>query len=166
MYPEDRVLVAYIPKRSDFTLIQQHHWYRIPHRSAPKGLYAEYIAFYFGRAFAAEKWAIRYYAPVLGHELVRRVDLFPDQPDHPRAEDVYYKVQVGALRQLSRPIVSLKWRRILFIHTTWDRFQDANEINDLFVEGEGYVDRKFSTLQELNSDQYHIVENEIAENED
>jgi hypothetical protein len=148
MYPEDRVLVAYVPAPADFTIIQEEGWYRIPQRHMPKGLYAEYFAFYFGRKFGADKWAIHYYAPQLGYELLSRRDLLPDQPDHPRADDYYYKVQLGPLQKLSRPIISLRWRRITFIHTTWDRFQDAQEINDLFVEGGDYVDRLYATLKE------------------
>ncbi len=148
MYPEDRVLVAYVPNPADFAILQQEGWYRIPQQYAPKGLYAEYIAFYFGRPFGAEKWSIHYYAPRLGHELVTREALFPHEPDHPRAQSLYYKVQLGPLQKLARPITSLRWRRITFIHTTWDRFQDAVEINDLFVEGDPYVDRLFATLKE------------------
>ncbi len=148
MYPEDRVLVAYVPNRVDFSLIQKEGWYRIPQRHMPKGLYAEYFAFYFGRRFGEEKWAIHYYAPQQGFELLTRRDLLPDQPDHPRADDYYYKVQLGPLQKLSRPIISLRWRRITFIHTTWDRFQDAQEINDLFVEGGQYVDRLYATLKD------------------
>lgn len=148
MYPEDRVLVAYVPRPADFTLIAEESWYRIPQRHMPKGLYAEYFAFYFGRHFGEEKWAIHYYAPQQGFELLRRRDLLPHQPDHPRADDYYYKVQLGPLQKLERPIVSLRWRRITFIHTTWDRFQDAQEINDLFVEGGEYVDRLYATLKE------------------
>ncbi|MCA9958505.1 MAG: hypothetical protein KC443_05700 [Anaerolineales bacterium] len=148
MYPEDRVLVAYVPDPADFAILQQEGWYRIPQQHAPKGLYAEYLAFYFGRRFGLEKWTISYYAPRLGHELVTRTALFPDEPDHPRAQTLYYKVQLGPLQKLPRPIISLRWRRITFIHTTWDRFQDAVEINDLFVEGDPYVDRLFATLRE------------------
>lgn len=148
MYPEDRVLVAYVPKPTDFELVQTSGWYRIPQKHAPKGLHAEYFAFYFGSHFAAEKWAIHYYAPQLGNELTTRLALFPDQPDHPRAQEMYYKVQLGPLQKLSRPIVSLRWRRVTFLHTTWDRFLDATEINDLFVDGEPYVDRLYATLKE------------------
>jgi len=148
MYPEDRVLVAYVPQPADFELIQQAGWYRIPQKHAPKGLHAEYFAFYFGRRFGAEKWAIHYYAPQVGHELTTRLALFPDQPTHPRAQEMYYKVQLGPLQKLPQPIVSLRWRRITFLHTTWDRFLDATEINDLFVDGEPYVDRIYATLKE------------------
>lgn len=148
MYPEDRVLVAYVPEPKDFRRIQKDGWYRIPVQYAPKGLYAEYIAFYFGSRFGGQKWAVHYFARNLGHELTTRRALIPSQPDHPRADDLYYKVQLGPVIHRSEPILSLRWRRITFIHTTWDRFQDAAEINDLFVEGDPYVDRLYATLKE------------------
>jgi hypothetical protein len=84
----------------------------------------------------------------MGHELTTRADLFPEEAGHPRADTLYYKVQLGPLQELTRPIVSLRWRRVTFLHTTWDRFQDATEINDLFVEGGAYVDRLYATLKE------------------
>ena len=142
------MLVAYVPRPSDFDLVRREGWYRIPQRSAPKGLHAEVIAFYFGAAFGDEKYAIHYYARNAGHELARRRDLLPDEAGHPRANDIYYKVQLGPLQRLAQPIVSLRWRRLTFVHTTWDRFQDATEINDLFIEGGPYVDRLYATLKE------------------
>lgn len=148
MNPEDRILVAIMNLPRDLTFARDQGWYRLPQKKAPKGIHAEYLAFYFGRAFGEQKWAIHYYARKLGHELVRRRELLPDEPDHRRADDLYYKVQLGPLIQLERPIVSLRWRRISFIHTTWDRFVDASEINDLFVEGEPYVDRLYYALRE------------------
>lgn len=148
MYPEDRVLVAYMPRPADFAVARDDGWYRIPERRAPKGVLSEYVAFYFGRAFGEEKWAIHYYAPRVGHELVLRRDLLPDEPDHPRANEPYYKLQLGPVQRLAQPIVSLRWRRVTFIHTTWDRFRDATEINDLFIEGGPYVDRLYATLKE------------------
>ena len=44
MYPEDRVLVAYVPSPEDFDIVRREGWYRIPQRFAPKGLHAEYLA--------------------------------------------------------------------------------------------------------------------------
>ena len=148
MYPDDRVLVAYMPDPADFDLLRREGWYRIPAKSAPKGLYAEYFAFYFGRRFGPEKWAVHYYAERLGHELVTRRELFPDQLDHPRAAEAYYKVQLGPLQKLERPIVSLRWRRVLFIHTTGDRFETAVELNDLFVSGGDLIDRLYIALKD------------------
>ena len=74
--------------------------------------------------------------------------LIPAQPDHKRANDLYYKIQLSPLILRSEPIVSLRWRRVTFIHTTWDRFQEAAEINDLLVEGDSFVDRIYATLKE------------------
>ena len=153
MYPDDRVLVVFVPTPIDFKIIQQDSWYRIPQKSAPKGFISEYFAFYFGRPFGEKKWAIHYYAPRLGYELTYRRDLFPNEQRHPRANELYYKVQLGPIVQLAQPIISLKWRRITFLHTTMDRFLDAREINDLFIEGDDYVDRKFTTLRDRDPPQ-------------
>lgn len=158
MVADDRVLVAYVPQPTDFTLIESESWYRIPYKYAPKGLFSEYIAFYFGRRFGDQKWAIHYFAENRGHELVRRIDLIPDEPEHKRAQDVYYRVQLGPLQKLERPVISLQWRRILFIHTTGDRFETAVEINDLLLDGDSLVDRKFTTLNEARPGQYQIAE--------
>ena len=162
MYSDDRVLVAYVPRPADFKLIETQSWYRIPQKTAPKGLHAEYIAFYFGRRFGEKKWAVHYFAENLGHELVRRVDLIPNEPDHPRAEEPYYKVQLGPLKSLERPIISLQWRRILFVHTTWDRFTAAAEMNDLLLEGDSLVDREFVALRENQAPNYRIADSVAA----
>jgi len=44
--------------------------------------------------------------------------------------------------------VSTNWRRITFIATTGDRFESAEEINDLF-ENESAVGRLYVTLKEM-----------------
>ena len=44
----------------------------------------------------------------------------------------YYQVVIGPLQRLPEPIVSLRWRRIVFIPTTWEKFVTAMEINDLY----------------------------------
>jgi hypothetical protein len=120
--------------------------YRIPRQHDPQSTTeAAVLAFYFIKAFGDEKWSIRWYTPLRGHELVRRRDLLPGQPDHPRADEAYYKLQLGPLMQLEMPIYSLRWRRITFIETTWDRFTAAEEINDLYASG---ADGLFVTLKD------------------
>ncbi len=145
-HPADRVLVAVMTSRRDFALARDEGWYRIPVRHAPPSTTeAAVLAFYFTKAFGDEKWAVRWYAPVRGHELVRRRDLFPDQPQHPRADEIYYRLSLGPLMALERPIPSLRWRRIAFIETSWDRFAAAQEINDLYASG---ADGLYVTLKE------------------
>lgn len=132
MDADDVVLVALINQPRDLEIVRAEHWYRIPAKHAPAHFaQARYLAFYLTRAFAENKWSICEYAPMRGHELVRRCDLFPEETDHPRADDAYYKVQLGPLIALPRPIVSRAGRRLLFIWTTGDKFLRAVEINDL-----------------------------------
>lgn len=132
MDADDVVLVALVNQPRDLDLARTERWYRIPAKHAPAHFpHARYIAFYLPRSFGACKWSIREYAPIRGHELVRRRDLFPDEADHPRADEAYYKLQLGALIALPRPIVSRAGRRLLFIWTSGDKFLRAVEINDL-----------------------------------
>lgn len=150
MHPEDRVLVAVMNRAQDLEIARDQGWYRVPEEKATPGVFFEYVAFYFTAAFAEQKYAVHYYARRLGHELVARRDLLPNEPDHPRANEAYYKLQLGPLQRREPPILSLRWRRVTFIHTTWDRFQAAEELNDLFVEGDEFVDRLYHALREVD----------------
>ena len=145
-HPADRVLVAIMNNQRDFEIARDEGWYRIPQAHAPHSTTeAAVLAFYFTKAFGDEKWSIQWYAPVRGHELSRRRDLFPSEPDHPRADEPYYKLQLGPLMSLEQPIPSLRWRRINFIETSWDRFTAAEEINDLYASG---ADGLYVTLKD------------------
>jgi hypothetical protein len=135
--PDARVLVCLINRPRDLEIARWDHWYRIPVKHAPPDYLADILAFYLSAPFGDEKWAIHEYAEVRGHELARRVDLFPAEPDHPRANELYYKMQLGPLQRLSRPIPSLKWRRIAFIQTTGDRFMNALEVSELAEDHTG-----------------------------
>jgi hypothetical protein len=150
MNPEDRVLVTVMNHRRDFEIARDQGWYRVPERMATPGVFFEYVAFYFTAAFGDDRWAVHYYARRLGHELVARRDLLPEEAGHPRAGEPYYKLQLGPLLKREPPIASLRWRRVTFIHTTWDRFQAAEELNDLFVEGDEFVDRLYHALREAD----------------
>jgi len=145
-HPEDRVLVAVMNDPRDFEIARDEGWYRIPVKHAPPSTTeAAVLAFYFTKAFGEEGWAIHWYTPILGHELALRRDLLPDEPDHPRADEPYYKLQLGPLVRLEPPIPSLRWRRITFIETSWDRFAAAREVRDLYAPG---TDGTFVILKE------------------
>jgi hypothetical protein len=134
MNPTDLVLVAVLSRPRDLEIARLLGWYRIPFATAPKTVNVEYLAFYQTSKFGAEKWAINYVAPVRGHELVTRAELLRAEPDHPRANEPYYRIQIGPLERLARPIPSRKWRRITFVYTTGERLLAAQEINDLIVQ--------------------------------
>jgi very-short-patch-repair endonuclease len=75
---------------------------------------------------------VSYYAQVQDVRQVRRVQLFPDQPRDKRSKQPYYQLLLGPLQRLPQPILSRRFRRIVFIPTTWEKFNNASEINDLF----------------------------------
>jgi hypothetical protein len=148
MHADDRVLVAVMNRPKDLEVARDQGWYRVPEKHASRGVFFEYVAFYFTAAFGEQGWAVHYYARRLGHELVTRRELLPDEPDHPRAGAQYFKLQLGPLQKREPPIVSQRWRRVTFIYTTWDRFETAQEINDLYAEGGEFVDRLYHALRE------------------
>ncbi|MDY7042049.1 MAG: hypothetical protein SVX38_14425 [Chloroflexota bacterium] len=130
------VLVAVMNNLHDFGIARDRGWYRVPVNRAPRRLGADYLAFYQTKVFGAEGWAVNYYAPVLYVRLARRRDLLPAEADHPRADDTYYKIEIGPLQRLPHPIPSLRLRRIAFICTTLRRLLNAEEINDLWLGSE------------------------------
>ncbi len=136
LFPEAMVLVAVVRTPRDWRWIQKAQAYRIPLRHAPSlAPLVDFIAFYHTAAFGAERWSIRYYAPVRGHELVRRRDLFPEEPDHPRAGEPYYLLQLGPLQPLPRPVTSRRWHRFTFLLTTGARLLQATDLSELPLEG-------------------------------
>ncbi len=153
IYPDDRVLVAVMNNLNDWQRVQDEGWYRIPVKHAPEPVpNIDIIAFYFTKVFSEDKWAIHYYAKVLGHELVTRRDLVPSESSHQRAEQWYYKVEFGPLQHKLPPIVADKRRRVTFIFTTGDRFESATEIGDL-LKDESPWGYPFVTLKEAKDDE-------------
>jgi very-short-patch-repair endonuclease len=132
--PQKRVLVALMNNPRDLKIAREQHWYRIPVKSAPRGMDAARLAFYQTSAFKEEKWAVRYFAEVQQCTIVKRKQLLPDEAQHPRAENDYYKLELGALQTLEKPIISQHGRRLVFISTTLEKFRRARELNDLFHE--------------------------------
>lgn len=127
-----RVLVAVMNNQRDFDIARDQGWYRIPYQRAPARVGADYLALYQTKVFDRERWAINYYAPIKRYRLVTRQSLLPDEPGHPRADALYYKVEIGKLRPLAKPIPSHRLRRITFIPTTLRLLLEAEEINDLW----------------------------------
>jgi hypothetical protein len=130
------ILVVVMNDPRDMEIARLLGWYRIPLRSAPKVVAVDYLAFYQTAVFGEEKWRIQYMAPVRGHELTSRAELFHDELDHPHANQEYYKIQIGTVFKLHKPILAEKWRRITFLYTTGEYLQKAVTINDLVVQSD------------------------------
>ena len=126
------VLVAIMPKPRDMDIARLLGWYRIPLKSAPKILHPDAIAFYQTSAFSKEhKSRIECFAEVSGVELTTRAELFRDEPDHPRANEEYFKIQLRGVESLPHPILADEWKRFTFFYTTGSRIMTAESIRGL-----------------------------------
>jgi very-short-patch-repair endonuclease len=159
---DKQVLVAILNDPRDLAIARDQHWYRIPVARVEKWLRRRWpphwLAFYQTKVFGQEAFGIHYYAQVLEVREVFRWQLFPS---HPRDQDSlkrYCQLIVGPLQRLSRPVLSRRWRRIVFIQTTWDKLLNASEINDLYDESP-LEDRLWAELKRigLNAERQDFV---------
>ena len=134
--PTDLILVCIMKSPRDLEIARLLGWYRIPLRTAPKVVAVDYLAFYQPSAFGERGGQIEYVAQVRGHELTTRGELLKDEADHPRANEEYFKIQLGGLEKLKEPIHSDKWKRLTFLYTTGEYLLNARLLNDLVVHAE------------------------------
>jgi very-short-patch-repair endonuclease len=134
MSQKTSVLVAILNNVPDFYRARDEGWYRLPVKSAPRLTHPDILAFYQTKIFDVDRWSISWYAEVQGVDQLTRQELLPDQPDHVRAHDQYYCLRLGPLQRKENSIPSRVFRRMTFIPTTWKKFQEAEEINDLWDE--------------------------------
>ena len=129
----ERVLVVVMNNVRDWEIVCEQGWYRIPIKRAPRRVGADYLAFYFTGVFPeSQRHHVVYYAPIRAYRLLTRAELLPDEAGHPRAQDRYFKIEIGPPERLERPIPSRKLRRITFISTNLYLLLSADEINDLW----------------------------------
>jgi very-short-patch-repair endonuclease len=159
------VLVSIMNNKHDWEIVCDRHWYRIPVRSAPnivRTLGVRYLAFYFTKVFGEQAFSVTCYANVEAITIVKRKELFPEETSDPKQEDDYYRLQIGNLHVLPKPIVSKRLRRIVFIETTSSHLLHANEINDLFHESP--IEEKFwSALkaERIDAERQYFINHEI-----
>ena len=134
--PNALILIAVLNNLRDFEIARLFGWYRIPLNYAPKVVAVDYLAFYQTAAFGDDKWCIQYIAPVQGHELTTRAELLKDEPDHPRANQAYYKIQPGPLVGLPEPVMADSWRRVTFLYMTGEYLLKTRRLKDLVIASE------------------------------
>ncbi len=126
------LLVGVINTKRDFAILREQGWYRVPTASTPRRWPPRWVAFYQTVNFGSEGSSIRYYGRVREIRRVNRQDLFPGEPQNSKSSREYWQVFLESLESRTEPIVSLRRRAIVFIPTTWAKFQSATEINDLY----------------------------------
>lgn len=134
------VLVAVVNNRADLRRAASEGWYRIPQRRAPRRVGADYLAFYQTGAFESKTEArtVSYYAAIRRYQLLSRAELLPDEADHARAEEYYFRIEIGPLMRLARPVPATTFRRLTFIHTTLERLLNAKDVKELKLEAEPF----------------------------
>jgi very-short-patch-repair endonuclease len=126
------LLVALLKTKVDFAILLDEGWYRIPAANAPKRWPPQWLAFYQPKAFGDDAYRIRYFGRVSDIQIVKRRDLFPNELTNAKSETSYYRLHLKSLEELELPIPSLRPRRLVFVPTTWQKFNQATQINDLF----------------------------------
>jgi very-short-patch-repair endonuclease len=145
---KEPALVGIVPRKNLWEIIQKEGWYHIPVESAPKNSsLIEYLAFYFPAVFGKKlQYKVNYYAKVKKVDVVKRIQLFPDEPEHKRAHKDYFQFHLEEIRKLPKPIPSKRWRRIVHIPTSRQKLFTAGEINDLYdtspLEEKMYIEMK------------------------
>lgn len=134
------VLVAVVNNEADLRRAASEGWYRIPQRRAPRRIGADYLAFYQTGAFKkdGEARTISYYAAIRRYQLLSRAEMLPEEADHARAEEFYFRIEVGPLMRLAQPVAATTFRRLTFMHTTLERLLGAQDVKDLKLEGEPF----------------------------
>jgi very-short-patch-repair endonuclease len=126
------VLIALLREKSDFAILRDQGWYRIPVASTPRRWPPKYLAFYQPKVFKEEAFLVKYFGAVDQILEVSRRELFPNEFESSRSDLHYHKISLKSLECLDRPIRSLRPRRLVFIPTTLEKFCNAEQINDLF----------------------------------
>ena len=138
MAERGELLVAIMNKSLDFSVLREKLWYRIPISSQTKWLRdtwaPKWLAFYQTKEFRQDAYAINYYGGVLDIVELYRWQLFPNEPEDEKSLRKYFQIKLSSLERLPQPILSRRRRRIIFIPTTWKKFIDARELNDLYCE--------------------------------
>jgi len=141
-------LVGIVPRKNLWDVIQEKKWYHIPVESAPKNAkFAEYLGFYFPKVFGKEmRYKVNFYAKVKKVDIAKRIKLFPEEKEHKRADKNYFQFHLEKIKELPKPIPSLRWRRIVHIPTSCEKLFTAEEINDLYdtspLEEKMYLEMK------------------------
>ena len=147
-------LVAVMPTPKDLEIARVLGWYRIPFRMAPKMLDVDYLLFYqTGKYPVGHTSRIEYYSEVRGHELTTRKELFRNEPEHPRANEEYFKIDLGPVTQLPRAITAKNWKRITFFYRLGYLVNQACSIDDLLVKSDER-DILWKTIRERGNVEY------------
>lgn len=134
-YSTSNTIVCWLKQKRDLSLLLLEGWYRIPVSTKVDNLFSmEYLGFYQPHIFGRYGGTISHYAQIESIEVKKRIELFPNNPHHPKANDDYFKIFVKDLNVIKNPLKCKRSRRNYFINTTLEKLLNAEEFNDIFNE--------------------------------
>lgn len=134
-YCPSNTIVCWLKQKSDLSLLLLEGWYRIPVSTKLENLFnVKYLGFYQPHIFGKYGGLISHYAQIDRIEVKKRIELFPKNTRHPKANDDYYKIYVKDINVLKNPLRCTRKRKNYFINTTLEKLLNAEEFNDIFNE--------------------------------
>ncbi len=134
---EKDTVIGVLKRKRDLPIAVHDKWYRIPVKSAPiivRDKKVQYLALYQGKQFKDYPSQIQWYGEVKKITIHKRIELLPEENYDPNANEDYYRIELAEMHKLPQPIRAIRPRRIHFITTAFDRFIQAKELNDVFLE--------------------------------
>ena len=151
-------LVAVVTNNTDLACFREDGWYRLPDcvlgRLLSKNVLEEMttLAIYqTGAITDGLPSSIESWGEVAGIKSMYRRDLFPDESDHPAANQLYHKISISQAQYLDQPILSRYPRRVTFIRTKRERLLAASDVSDLII-GSHAEEKLCRELQAQNLD--------------
>jgi len=147
---KEHLLVGIVNRVSDYKIIHNEFWYRIPVDKADKMLKdrwpPKWIAFYYSSRIKKYPQMILHYGKVSSISIESRKELFPNEKINYKTIRRYYKISFEEVRTLPKPILNRRFRKIVFIESTFKKFIKAVEVNDLF-DGSSLEDRLWAEFK-------------------
>ena len=145
----EHLLVGIVPSRADLQILETERWYRVPVDAAitlDNSWPPRWFAAFETVASGAKSQRVVSFSEVLSVERKSRRELLPGEPIGPKSDRQYYQLRLGRLQALDMPLVPKRNRRLSFIQTTRQKFERAQEFNDLFNDSP-YEDELWDALK-------------------
>ena len=159
---EKDTVIGVLKRKKDLPIAVHDKWYRIPVKSAPiivRDKRIRYLALYQGKQFKDYPSQIQWYGEVKKITIHKRIELFPEEKYDPNANEEYYRIEFAEVHKLPEPIRVIRPRRIHFITTVFERFIQAKELNDVFLESP--IEEKFWKAlksEDIDAERQYIID--------